>query len=134
MSKGFFWDETLTFFLKTISFVLDFPAFKIGLFQKWIFQKNEAMIKGYFLDQAVTNLFLKTFFLLHWLFLYSKLDCFKMDFPKKNEAMSKGYVLDQALTIFFKAFFLNWIFIFFKIGFKKIKKCILKFVFSKCEV
>ena len=60
MSKGYFWDETLTIFcLKTFFSSLDFPVFKIGLFSKWIFQKKkiEAMSKGYFWDEALTNLF-----------------------------------------------------------------------------
>ena len=57
------------------------------------------------MDETVTIFFKRVFF--DWIFLYSKLDCFKMDLPKKKfEAMSKGYFWDETLTIFLKTFFL----------------------------
>ena len=57
MSKGYFLDQAVTIFLfKDVFFSsLDFPVFKIGLFQNGFSQKKiEAMSKGYFLDQALT--------------------------------------------------------------------------------
>ena len=61
------------------------------------------MSKGYFWDETLTICFKDVF--VYWIFLYSKLDCFKMDFPKKIfEAMTKGYFWDEALTIVLKTF------------------------------
>ena len=63
MSKGYFWDEAVTIlFKRCFSSSLDFPVFKIGLFQNGFFKKKiEAMSKGYFWDEPLT-IFLKDLF------------------------------------------------------------------------
>ena len=69
-------------FLKSVFFHIGFSCIQNWIVSKWIFQKkNEAMSKGYVWDEPLT-ICLKTLFFLHWIFLYSKLDCFKMDFQK----------------------------------------------------
>ena len=91
MSKGYFWDEALTIFLKTFFFFIGFSCIQNWIVSKWIFQKNEAMSKGYFLDQALTNFFFKAFFfkkkldfhfLQNWIFKKKKMYFLKFVFSK----------------------------------------------------
>ena len=61
MNKRYFWDESLTIFLRRFSSSFDFPVFKIGLFQNGFFKKIEAMSSRYFLDEPLTNFFKRRF-------------------------------------------------------------------------
>ena len=106
MSKGYFWDEALTFFKKKAIFCfIGFSCIQTWIVSKWIFPKKiEAMSKGYFFDQAVTNVFLKTFF-SSLDFPVFNIGLFQHGFFFQKEAMSKRYFWDEALTIFFKDVF-----------------------------
>ena len=67
----------------TTFFYTQFPCIQNWIVSKWIFQNwIEAMSKGFFWIKLRTFIFSKSIFLFDWIFLYSKLDYLKLDFPK----------------------------------------------------